>query len=242
MTQIAEADCTGHPIYHSIVSPIMTWKQCSSCDHIFTDGYFTDEATDIIFRQTNEHQVTGNALEEQRIISAKIIEKVLPYVQSGAWLDVGFGNGSLLLTADEYGFEAVGVDLRKSNVDLLKRFGLEAHCVYLQQFNHPKRFNVISLADVLEHVPYPKDFLKTVYELMSDDGALFISMPNAESILWKAMTKANANPYWGELEHFHNFGRKRLYSLLEECGFTPVRYGISDRYRLGMEVIAKKKT
>jgi hypothetical protein len=48
------------------------------------------------------------------------------------------------------------------------------------------------------------------------------------------------NPYWGEIEHYHNFGRRRLYALLEEHGFEPARYGVSFRYRACMEVIARR--
>jgi hypothetical protein len=61
-----------------------------------------------------------------------------------------------------------------------------------------------------------------------------------ESMLWKAMDRQRANPYWAEIEHYHNFGRSRLYALLREMGFEPLRYGISERYRAGMEVIARK--
>jgi protein O-GlcNAc transferase len=51
----------------------------------------------------------------------------------------------------------------------------------------------------------------------------------------------NANPYWGEIEHYHNFSRARLYTLLEEFAFKPQSYGISERYRACMEVIATKR-
>jgi hypothetical protein len=46
------------------------------------------------------------------------------------------------------------------------------------------------------------------------------------------------NPYWTELEHYHNFTRVRLEALLKECGYTPVYYGVSPRYMAGMEIIA----
>ena len=61
-----------------------------------------------------------------------------------------------------------------------------------------------------------------------------------DSVLWQALNNAKANPYWGEIEHYHNFGRTRLYALLKECGFEPLLYGISHRYRACMEIIAKK--
>ena len=68
-----------------------------------------------------------------------------------------------------------------------------------------------------------------------------LSMPNTENVLWKILTQQNINPYWGELEHYHNFSRTRLYSLLSEYGFEPVRYGISERYRLCMEIVCIKR-
>jgi hypothetical protein len=66
-------------------------------------------------------------------------------------------------------------------------------------------------------------------------------MPNFDCMAWRLMDLSNTNPYWGELEHFHNFSRARLLSLLKEMGFEAVHYGISHRYRGCMEVIAKRQ-
>jgi len=82
--------------------------------------------------------------------------------------------------------------------------------------------------------------LQAAHRLLQTGGVLLISMPNSGSMVWKALDANNANPYWGEIEHYHNFERDRLYALLAECGFKPVRYGISQRYRVCMEVIAVK--
>lgn len=95
-------------LYNSLLDPVITWKKCASCAHIFTDGYFTEEASRIIFSKIHAFQNVGNDIERQRIVSARMVEKVLPFVQSGDWLDIGLGNGSLLFTAHEYGFIPVG--------------------------------------------------------------------------------------------------------------------------------------
>ena len=58
---------------------------------------------------------------------------------------------------------------------------------------------------------------------------------------WRLLDAAKVNPYWGELEHYHNFSRARLYALLKECGFEPIHYTISERYRVCMEVIARRR-
>ena len=241
LKMIGAANCTQHPLYHPLLPDHINWRRCQVCAHVFTDGYFSDEATSIIFQNTNTNQSPGKDFEHHRKLSAPIIEKVSEHIQGGRWLDVGFGNGSLLFTAQEWGFQSVGLDLRSSSVDAMKALGFEAHCIELENFKPDKTFSVISMADVLEHVPFPKRFLAHALSLLADDGILFLSMPAFDSPAWRLLDKARKNPYWAELEHYHNFSRTRLYELLDEVGFVPIRYSISDRYRLGMEVIAKPR-
>src|ERR1035438_409383 len=90
------SDCSHHALYQPALPAEMYWKRCASCGHVFTDGYFTPEANALIFGGTNDLQELGHDLERQREVSAGIIEQVLPFASSGIWLDVGFGNGSLL--------------------------------------------------------------------------------------------------------------------------------------------------
>jgi protein O-GlcNAc transferase len=237
---LLSASCTRHPMYHPILPPLMTWKRCGACAHVFTDGYFTPEAAQIVFSHINENQQVGHDLERQRYVSARMVEKVLPWVSAGHWLDIGFGNASLLFTAREYGFLPVGTDLREENARRLAAHGIEVHCVDIHQLADDGRYAVISMADVLEHVPYPKQYLRSARRLLGEGGYLFLSMPNSECTVWTELDAAGTNPYWGELEHHHNFSRSRLYALLAEMGFEPVRYGVSERYRACMEVIARK--
>jgi 2-polyprenyl-3-methyl-5-hydroxy-6-metoxy-1,4-benzoquinol methylase len=237
----AVGDCSRHPLYQEPLNPRIEWMRCTACGHVCTSGYYSDEACRLIFSKTNEHQQVGHNLEQTRGISARMIEKVQPYVASGRWLDIGFGNASLLFTALEYGYTPVGLDLREDNVKRLREFGIEGECVDILQHTPAKPYAVVSMADVLEHMPFPGPALRAVHGLLADNGILFVSMPNIEAPVWQAMDRAQANPYWGELEHYHNFGRTRLYALLREHGFEPVRYGISERYRACMEVISRKQ-
>ncbi|MEJ0092922.1 MAG: hypothetical protein WDN46_05705 [Methylocella sp.] len=62
-------------------------------------------------------------MERQRPISACMVERVARHASGGSWLDVDFGNGSLLFAAEEWGFVPVGLDLRGDNVETLKTLG-----------------------------------------------------------------------------------------------------------------------
>ncbi len=233
-------DCSRHPSWKPPLSPSITWMRCGSCGHGFTNGYFTDEALGLVFEHIQTNQRPGDNVHGNRGLSAAIVERVLPFKASGTWLDVGYGNGSLMFTAQEFGFDVVGLDLRKQAVEDMEALGFEAHCADICDWQAGRSADVISMADVLEHTPFPKDVLRAAHGNLDADGVLFLSMPNADAFLWHDMTAKKINPYWGEIEHYHNFGRKRLYDLLEETGFEPLRYGISARYKCGMEVVAKK--
>jgi SAM-dependent methyltransferase len=238
---LRQGDCSRHPLYRPVVASLITWMRCEGCGHVFTDGHFPPKVSAEIFQHTNQSQQPGTAFEQNRMVSARIVERMARYVSSGEWLDVGFGNGSLLFTAQEWGFTPLGLDLRPTSVEALEKLGIEARCADLSTLDEPGRFAVISLADVLEHMPFPKQGLDAARRLLRADGALFVSMPNYDCAAWRLLDAGNANPYWGELEHFHNFSRARLYALLEEHGFEPVHYAVSERYRVCMEVIARPK-
>lgn len=240
---IGYADCSDHVLYNPELPDTINWQQCDACNHIFTDGYFTDEALSILFSKANNHQLLDKKnVEQARATSARIVDNISSVLgkQEGKWLDVGFGNGGLLITCGEYGFDSVGIDLRQEAVNQIAQLGIQAHCINFLDFCQFNSFSVISMADVLEHIPYPKKALAHAYKLLTPSGVLFISCPNTDSIVWEVLSQAHLNPYWAEIEHYHNFGRKRLYSLLIENGFSPVNYSISQRYRIGMEVISIK--
>ena len=228
------------------LNPTLAWMTCLDCRHVFTEGYFTDEALSVLFENTVNQQIVGLDIEPHRAISANMISRVLDVIglpDDRLWLDVGFGNGSLLMTAKEFGFEVFGVDLRKRNVEDIAQFGIAGHYGTLEsarnQVAFAQRPTVISMADVVEHEPFPLDCLRTARELIQDSGVLLISMPNASAPLWHYWNANNLNPYWCEIEHYHNFTRESLYGLLEQTGFKPRHYAISERYRCCMEVLAQ---
>ncbi len=229
-------DWTRHTRYDPRLPDTIEWHQCVTCDHVHTSGYFDDSALSVIFEKTINEQKVGEDVEYQRWLAAKLIEKVLPHRSDGRWLDVGFGNGALLLTAREYGFEPVGIDIRPENVERLQELGIDAKQCQIDDMRGS--FHVISLCDVLEHIHYPESTLNHARHLIASDGVLVVSCPNSEAASWQ-QTEPEANPYWREIEHCHNFSKARLYALLRECGFEPVRYGISERYYSCMEILAR---
>lgn len=230
---LREVECREHELWKPVIDEVMRWRQCTRCGHVFTEGHFTDEASAAIFADVNPCQEVAHDFEGQRPIAARLVDYVGD-VYCAKWLDVGFGSGALMFAAAEYGARVAGIDLRAENVELMRKLGFDVACQPLQALGG--KFDVISMCDVLEHMPDPKAGLIHARQLCPN-GRLLVSCPNMGSTAAKLLTASDVNPYWREIEHFHNFTRERLYALLAECGWEPVRYRVSERYRLGMEVL-----
>ena len=96
----AEADCRGHALYRAPLPPTIRWRECAECGHVFADGYFDAEAEALLFSQAHAFQTVGHDYERQRAVWSRVVEIAQALVGlGGGWLDVGFGDGALLLTA-----------------------------------------------------------------------------------------------------------------------------------------------
>lgn len=241
-----KADCRAHDLWREPLEPFIIWMECGNCGHYFSNGYFTEAALEVLFGNTQSIQIVGVDIERNRNISAKMIQRVVEEIglpDGRLWLDVGFGNGSLLMTAYEFGFDVFGIDLRKQNVDDLVNVGIPAYhgtlASAIENVPFGARPTVISMADVVEHEPFPLDSLRCARELIADSGVLLISMPAAGAPLWQYWNSIGNNPYSIEIEHYHNFTRERLYQVLEQTGFKPIHYAVAERYRCCMEILAR---
>jgi protein O-GlcNAc transferase len=240
-------DCTSHALYVPPLPGTLTWVRCAVCGHVHTDRYWTAEGLKVLFAKANPSQLAGSEFEEKRYWWAPVVRNVLACLgtdaardELGIWLDAGCGDGSLVMTAAEFGFDAIGLDSRIQAVERIASLGYRAVRADFLHSALERPVAVVSMADVLEHVPYPVEALRKAHAMLRADGALFVSCPNMDCAPWRAMDAARTNPYWMEIEHHHNFTRNRLMRLLEQCGFRPVSYDISPRYKAGMEIISRK--
>ncbi|MBW2529503.1 MAG: glycosyltransferase, partial [Deltaproteobacteria bacterium] len=92
-------------------------------------------------------------------------------------LDVGSGSGELAATLAELGHRVVAIDGTPPMVELadFRRADLTAEL----PLRDDERFDVIVLADVLEHLPEPGHLLERARSHLRGDGIVIVSLPNA---------------------------------------------------------------
>lgn len=239
-TRLGPSDCTKHPLYKSNLPATINWLACKSCSHVFASGFFGEEALASLYDKTPVSEVAGFDIERKRLSAAKIVQRVARLAKGGTWLDVGFGDASLVFAADEWGYKAVGLDIREDNVKMLNDLGYEAHNLCIELYEPKEKCSVISMVNLLQHVPFPGSAVATASKLLQPGGLLLLTMPNMDSVVWRAMDRERMNPFWSDIEIYHHFTRKRLYQLLIMNGLLPIEYSVSEQHRASMEVLAIK--
>jgi len=116
---------------------------------------------------------------------------------------------ALMTTAAEFGFHPVGLDLRENGVLLMRKFAMKPMPLPSKTIG-PASSRFISMADVLEHMAFPKPARDTL-ELAARRRAPVRLMPMRIPSLEDPQRKRRQS-LLGEIEHYHNFGRRRFTS------------------------------
>jgi SAM-dependent methyltransferase len=158
-----------------------------------------------------------------RCRNAERLLQLLPNPAPGAvLLDVGCAYGFLLVAARRRGYTAVGVEPSREAAAYARReYGV-------QVFNGPIEqaplaagsVDVITLADVIEHLKDPSGVLGSLHRLLRPDGRLVILTPDLGSVVARLLGRH----WWGLLDdHIVYFSRRTLPRFLERHGFVTER-------------------
>ena len=105
--------------------------------------------------------------------------------------------------------------------------GLKVHLGLFETFEPEEKFGCVLALHVLEHVDHPVSLLRQMREWLTDDGALVVVVPNAESLHRRIAVQMGLHERLDDLsEADHVVGHQRVYDLdwlvsdLDEAGFA----------------------
>ena len=98
-------------------------------------------------------------------------------------LDVGCGLGQFVEVANMSGWIAEGLELSREAVGFAHRHGLPVKELdFLSEEIKPNSHDLITLFEVIEHVPNPLEFLYRAGEVVRPGGLVYLTTPNFASV------------------------------------------------------------
>ena len=191
-----------------------------------TTSDFDYESIPVGYYDAVFHRGSGVQSKWHRLKFARIRDRMR---QPEQHLDIGCGPGTFIGTLPDRGV-SVGVDISQVQLDYAGRnyAGQGRRFVAIAPGALPfadNTFDCVTLVELIEHLT-PADTLTTLNEahrVLRPGGQLLVSTPNYRSLwpLIEGLLNRLGKVDYSD-QHINKFNRKRLFSLLQECGFGQI--------------------
>jgi 2-polyprenyl-3-methyl-5-hydroxy-6-metoxy-1,4-benzoquinol methylase len=193
--------------------------RCASCSFVFNDA--APESIDHLEAYArNRDPEYLEQRSSRRLTYARELDRIEPLTSGRDLLDVGCHAGFFLELARERGFRVAGVEPSRWAAEHAEAtLGLAVFNGPIERYQTDRRFDVITLWDVIEHLEDPVGVLKRVRELLRPQGLLAFTTHNLDSLAARLLR--GRYPLLMEMHTIHLNNRTREL-LLTKTGFHQV--------------------
>lgn len=203
--------------------------QCKQCGMKYINPRIKSEFIIKGYSEGTDENFVSQADSRERTFNKQLgyIEKFTKshggQIKRGKIYDIGTAGGSFLQAAKKRGWEVYGSEPNKWLCQWCKEhYGFEIHPgdLFSSKRFDDSNFEVVTLWDVLEHVPDPTKNLQEINRILKQNGLLVVNYPDISSWLSKLMGRR-----WIFLlsVHLYYFNRKTIRKMLEKNGFEVIK-------------------
>lgn len=223
----------GYPsgaMYHFLICGDCKTVQCQ-------DGGILDYATDSTFYNKTEYIDYDLACDAGVYFFSFLLllaESIVKKSGQKRILEVGGGLGITSHIAK------LCLGWREQNVDPNIRGALARETLAIDSFSgytddlgseHHGKYDVVLFSEVLEHIPEPDAFLRSLKPFLAEDGVFFLSTPNSEAVALSCNRNADfidVIESYSVGQHYNLYSKDSLRLLLERNGFEGITIGTSE--------------
>ena len=205
---------------------------CQKCGLIQTNPRMTQESYNSFYNLEYRKLYGGVKKPTKEFFKNQYLrgKKIYTYLQNNDTLskslsdlfifEVGCGAGGILQYFQKKGSRIQGIDIGEKYIEFgRKNFALDLMVGKLPNISLDTSPDVIIYSHVLEHILYLKKELTCIYNLLSDNGVIYIEIPGI-----KNLKKNYNNDFLRFLQnaHVYHFTLNTLKNLLETNGFKMI--------------------
>jgi 2-polyprenyl-3-methyl-5-hydroxy-6-metoxy-1,4-benzoquinol methylase len=174
-------------------------------------------------KYSNQDIVTQDVIAYEQLRADRVIEVIKDFFNQDFKniLDIGCSSGTLLKNISKLAIDIVpyGIEMNDNYRKYVVENGIaSAEHIFNNDINlyyngNEEKFDFISIVHVLEHLHNPRLTLQSIYKLLSEEGILYIEVPNLKTP-YNSLTKEYFAIY-----HLYYFTEYTLKVLLQSEGF-----------------------
>lgn len=211
--------------------------QCCNCKFVYVNPRIKNEDLENIYKhnyfKSKDYGYLNYEQEERLRIKnferwLRDAEWMLPESNTINALDVGCAAGYCLDVMQLKGWNAEGLELDEEVYAGLINAGKKVHRVQIKECQTNKKYQVITLFDVIEHIPEIDLALTKLSDLLDDNGIIVMVTPNYESKQRKFFGKR-----WFQykpIEHIQYFTKQHLDIFAKRSNLKIVYHSTCGQY------------
>lgn len=217
-TTISEYDRYGIPLNTVL---------CSRCGQMQSNPYLDTHSTTSFYRQyyrpiySSSHQPEARHFKEQLQQGARINKFFTShgFVPGRKIFEIGCGAGGILHTFNSSRHELYGCDYNDTYLGFGRAHGLSLFAGDASVLRPHAKAELIILSHVIEHFLDPVKEFEKINQLLSDNGYLFIEVPNAERL--NSYYRSDILRFFQNAHNWH-FTQNSLDCLMASCGYRRI--------------------
>ncbi len=226
-----------------------TYVLCKKCKLVYLNPRplyneaFVFDAYEFYAENDERYNITDDFYNTKTTFEKQEAQEVCKYDERRTnLLDVGSAAGKFLFRAMPFYKKVTGLEVSSRMAELVKsRLNINVLTDKFENVTPNEKFSCINMSHVIEHYPFPHNWLQKAKTLLEDDGILVVSVPNMFSLdrLVKRFVKKiglfkNAWESWRTPDHLFEPTINAMNYLFKSEGFKIIDYYTYSRKKMNI--------
>jgi 2-polyprenyl-3-methyl-5-hydroxy-6-metoxy-1,4-benzoquinol methylase len=222
---IGSSTVDGHQIY-----------QCSSCKLAFLypipehldDFYESEQYRSQFFDETDVASMQRKYDREQ---SARVSRIGVEVLRNKVVADFGAGPGLFLDAVQGVAKKTIAIEPTRLYQEYFKLRGHSYYSYAKELIDAAEKVDVAVSFDTIEHILDLREFTKQIYDILTEKGIFFLSMPNYMDMV-RLICPESYEPFFYQVSHLNYFCEDPACLLLKNTGFRNISVGYLHKYNI----------
>lgn len=211
--------CNSSYATHIMNKSASSYFKCNECSMVYLNPIMNPQATVEYYTNLNTGQ--GDIVSSDSKFYSEIyslgLDSIERFKNGGEILDIGCSTGFFLDLAKHRGWSTSGLELGIEEAVVAQNKGHNILRYTIENLDPSKIFDVVTMWDVLEHIPDGLNQLKLIHQHLSKNGILFFQIPNSDSLAAKVL-RDDCRMFDG-LEHTNLYNPSTVKRIADDCGY-----------------------